>query len=132
MRAPRITVRRLMVLVAIVAGLIGGWMEAMRLTQCSRKFRLSARVHLSEEGLAIQARDRAASQLKRAISGRSFHDLGDFQIVTGASDDALAAMHELVELFSRRAEYHRSQRERYEHAARYPWLSIGPDQPYPQ
>lgn len=133
MRMPRVrfTLRRMMVAVALVGILTGAWLEASRQIRSSRRSRVRASGHRFEEALALKNHARAASILKRAISTRSFVDLGDFQIITGTPDDALASLKEAMESFSRRVEYHRAMRVKYEHATRYPWLPVAPDPPNP-
>jgi hypothetical protein len=88
----RFTVRRLMVVVAIVA-IVFGVAELMK--RRSMAFRLKAASH--QRGLVIIGSHRYYSDASPAV-----------------------------------AEYHMKLVEKYEHAARYPWLPVEADPPEPE
>ena len=133
MRSPRarLTLRRLMIAVAVFGLLLGGWAEIRRLNRQSPKYRSRARSHREEEAMALGRQRSLTWDYRRSASERSSADLGDFQVVFGASDDQLASMKRQVDEVASEVNYHRAMAEKYEAAARHPWLPLpsGPTKP---
>ena len=111
MRLPRMTTRRWMVVVAIVAFVIAG--EQMR--------RASARYRLRAESHALREADlRREAEKWRGVQPWVFGGL------RGQEARDVMLLPEFVE-------YHaRFGRGKYERAARYPWLPVEPDPPEPE
>jgi hypothetical protein len=105
MNLPRLTVRWLMLVVAVMGSLSYG----LRLWSLNRTFRLQAESHVARKA---EARVREAWAAKMAKSGY----LSARRVVAEAS----------------KAEYHDSLAIKYERAARYPWLPVLPDPPEPE
>jgi hypothetical protein len=109
MLRPRFTVRRLMVAVAIV-GLIAGVGRAI--SQRSARFRMLSEKHRAKHWDEPIVRD-----------------------VEGTGPDSGEENPALVELGRRDAAqqaFHRRMAEKYERAARYPWLLVPLDPPEPK
>jgi hypothetical protein len=105
MRLPRVTTRRLMVLVAVVAALLGAFQVLSRRRRLyeynAMKYAIVARQQsYAEDGYQLGYRGARFGPLARQI-GR------------------------------RRAEHYEALRVKYERAARYPWLPVEPDPPDP-
>ena len=133
----RFTVRRFMVAVAIVALVLGGITEAVRLRRLAVGYRLAAREHDSREqsslleaklqDLIAEGHRTYASEIReRFESRRIWNEPGARkQAMLGewASDDAA--------FYRRQAAYHAGLKRRYERAASRPWESLTPDPPPP-
>jgi hypothetical protein len=114
MRLARMTTRRWMIAVAVVAVALGAELTRRR----SREFRELARYHAGEGGFYLGH----ARLWDRARGG------GCMELHAGASaeDYALAAR------WARRCAAHESELSRkYERAAWLPWLPVEPDPPSP-
>jgi hypothetical protein len=103
---PRITVRWLMIAIAVVATLIGSVQLIRRRGQCL----LHATFHASQER-------NFQKDIDSPPSGRA------------SMSPATREEHERHD--RARVPYHRELRWKYERAARYPWLTIEPDPPEP-
>jgi hypothetical protein len=101
MRLPRITTRRLMVLVAVVAGALYG-------------------VHLK----------RLSRHYQDTADARARHALEVFPQRRTSFEVPYPSYLEYQEQFVRK-EYHDALRMKYERVARYPWLPVPPDPPEP-
>jgi hypothetical protein len=108
MRLPRLTTRRLMVLVAVAAALFWG---SIGLHRRQERFDHLASQHELELDLATPT---ALGAVFRRIQE------GDFTEADSAS--MLAALR-------RKRAYHAAMRDKYRRAARYPWLPVVPDPP---
>ena len=112
MRLPRMTTRRWMVLVSMVALSI----TAERMRRTSLRFRRLAEYHANEEAdyrkVAVQI-----PQILRAYDSRTY--LG-YAVVANAV------------LSPERAEHHAALHRKYERAARYPWLPVEANPPAPE
>jgi hypothetical protein len=104
---PRITVRRLMVAVAIVGMLLWGGMLAVR-----------SITYAFWAGGVAKKRDAYQADIL-ALEGRAAKG------PTAKEAELLAFGHRMMEYLAR-------QQARYENAARYPWLSVEPDPPMPK
>jgi FtsZ-interacting cell division protein ZipA len=102
---PRFTVRRLMVAVAIVALVLCGW-ETWR--------KRSSYLELADQQSALKDHCRLMLEHVEFLAERRFADKSE------------------VALSRRRMDYHRDLAEKYERAARYPWLPVAPDPPEPE
>jgi hypothetical protein len=97
-----------MVVVAVVAVLIGGVIEAVRLVRLSRSYSARAASHATyEQGWRAAADEYGA----------------DYRLPT--QDTRRVSLREVTD-------FHVQLRLKYEHAARYPWLPIEPDSPEPK
>lgn len=103
---PRITVRWLMITVAVVATLIG----SVQLIRRRGQFLLHATFHESQE-----------RKFQRDIDSPP----------PGRASMSLATREEHERHDQARVSYHRDLGRKYEQAARYPWLTIEPDPPEP-
>lgn len=112
MRTPRINIRSLMALVALVA--LAVWGESMWLR--SVKFTKIARKHKSREGDHCGKFHDALRYYRQ--SSTWYPHLSDAQIIEG---DNKLKMHR------RSAAYEESMRRKYQRAARYPWFHVAPD-----
>ena len=124
MTKPRCTVRRLMVVVAIVALAFGGWGAFVRyraIVTLSDGYRrqaiyYSAFASLSEgEAFEFDAVAAAKKKPPDRYPGWTWEALAN----GGARERRLG-------------NYYRTLAKKYEQAARYPWLPVDPDPPYPQ
>jgi hypothetical protein len=108
MRLPRMTTRRWMVAVAIVAVGIGTWM----LIERSRSYAALGSLHAESE--------KECRRIVEAFEGSRFDP-----VIWG---EALA----LVRRSRKLLPYHAALRRKYERASRRPWLPVEPDPPEPQ
>ena len=115
MRFPRMTMRRWIVVVVVVIGpMIGG--GVLRIRQRRDYFLALAQSHHNEEassmarGTALKSRLGSISEIRSEI-GQLYRD---------------------YERMMDRANHHAAMAHKYEHAARYPWLSVEPDPPAPE
>jgi hypothetical protein len=121
---PRFTVRRLMVAVAIVGIIGGGYLEVVRLARLSEyywgraiKFR-----RLESMGEFTSGMTPAEWQAHCEEIDRMNRVSGMFQAARGYPP----------ELARRLIAYAAAMIRKYERAARYPWLPVEPDPPWPQ
>jgi hypothetical protein len=135
----RFTVRRIMLVVAIVALLLtGGEMRAR-----SRNFNRQAVAHAAEEeqcrrvlraraGDADDDLQEEKDSLKRARStvDGAFHTLW-VDLAARARERVEQDRQQLAALREQR-DHHRRLKEKYEWAAAHPWERVGPDPPEPQ
>jgi hypothetical protein len=105
MTCPRSTVRRLIVVVAIV-GISLGFEEIMR-----RRSEYRSRSEYHSDWVYMHR-----AQL---ISGLFRMQRGWLPVVPGTNEDV-------------RLRYHREMARKYESASRYPWLRVEPDPPKPE
>jgi hypothetical protein len=151
MRLPRMTTRRWMVAVAVVALSFGGYRQVIRLRR-ERHSRLArARWHAGAEAdyrrliAAITgrpARRRRADQvptspaLTAAELDRAFRRQFALPAERSVVADMLKARAEYspsrLPLHRRRADYHAELARKYTWAASRPWLPVEPDPPVPQ
>lgn len=154
MRFPTMTTRRWMVVVATVALIAGAGIEANRLFTLSKYFRARAseaaadEQELRQQGVAL--RDSLAEWLRHSEpNGQEFKKLSSARITRGLSSDEEARL-ELVTgfLISNKSVADDSQRliaannacikhfarlrQKYDHAARRPWIAVEPDPPAPR
>ena len=106
----RFTVRRMMLAVAIMGLISGGFVLARKRAR-----------HLA------RANAEAASELR----SRDLVKVYESAITTSAAPSVAEGYRHWVEMFREEADYHGRLRRKYEHAARNPWLSVAPDQPEP-
>ena len=122
MRLPRVrlTVRQMMVAVAVVAVVTGGTVIARR----QDVYRVRAVFHAQQEHVAAN-RWRHWSQEAIRLSGPP----GDRNQPGSDQERQLAVA--MVAYSRNRAAHHARLRVKYERVARYPWLPIDPDPPSP-
>ncbi|WP_435020113.1 hypothetical protein TA3x_001654 [Tundrisphaera sp. TA3] len=127
---PRITVRRLMILVAAVAILLGARAEVARLRRMSRDYYVEAMLFGMQE------------QIAQANAGRTREAwLAEVREIERANGEGGMRMgRRNFDLFpppppaveKQSAEYYGKMRAKYERASRYPWLPLPPDPPEPR
>jgi hypothetical protein len=141
MRLPRVrfTVRAMMAATAIVAAVMGGWIEFTRLRDFSIAAEAKARGFRNRE---FAVRD----SIRRRVVPEARYREQVTAIEGGLRDDAAAARRvwvpELAESMRqelrtiaherRIADYCAAMRRKYEEAADAPWRSIDPDPPGPE
>jgi hypothetical protein len=117
-RFPRMTTRRWMVAVTVIGLMIGLMIggAVLRIRQRREYFLTLAQSHHNEEassmarGTALKSRSGSISEISSEIGqlDRDYERMMD------------------------RANHHAAMAHKYEHAARYPWLSVEPDPPAPE
>ena len=113
MRLPRMTTRRWMIAVAVVGLLMGGAIGGVRLKRRHDFFLARVRQHDQEEARFRSWEQNLASAMESLPS---------------SPRDPFLLRWERVRLH---AAYHKELKNKYEHAARYPWLPVEPDPPMP-
>ncbi|MDB5351373.1 MAG: hypothetical protein JWN86_2620 [Planctomycetota bacterium] len=109
----RVTLRKMMAAIAIVAVLLGGYMECKALRRRAEDYRRKAENHADIEGVL------------RAIAATS----GEGSPVDISPGPGIRSRRFTVrDVIEREAALHR----KYERAARYPWLSVAPDEVMPR
>jgi hypothetical protein len=141
----RFTVRRMMVVVAIVAIALGGGLWGSKMIRLSRGYALDAQMNAGFENLWLQMAAQSVAQaeeMDKSPFDEPFNKeapllvrvivkakLGDFE----ASQRTLAAKFRgFAAREARKAAHHASLRRKYERASRYPWLSVEPNPPDPE
>ncbi len=124
----RFTVRRLMVLVAVVGLSIGGWKEYQRCMRLREDHKIWADTfeHLARfaRGLGSRTQEqweadcREVERLNREPPYRYI--------------DYWSPRPEPPELARRQADYYSRMQAKYERAARFPWWPVAPDPPIPR
>src|SRR5690242_12471812 len=107
MRLPRMTTRRWMILVAIVAVVIAA--EQMRERRAAY-----LRLWYMHVALELKMND----QIREAVNTGSYY----FGPIESKA---------MIDRFTAFAAYHSSLRRKYEYAAAYPWVKVPPDPPRP-
>src|SRR5262245_44557187 len=120
MRLPRLTTRRLMVLVAVVAVAIALGVE-------SWKRRRQAELYAVESYLRGDAAKQAAilASVDKLLAAADPADLARREKCQRLVDEQRQRLQEA----RRRLEHAAALRRAYERAARYPWLPLSPDPP---
>jgi hypothetical protein len=106
----RFTLRGLMIVVAVVAGLMAAWIGLARLRLLSSGYRARAEQHAGIEGT-----------LRRIIASEGADALVDISPEPGHRSRRFTA--QAV------AKHEAALCRKYERAARYPWLPLEPDPP---
>jgi hypothetical protein len=161
MRVPRMTTRRWMIVVAVVALSLGAYVCVARLKRQRDRYLAKATWHsgMEAESLRFMAKrlGRPVREPKSETSddpvtpidpdsgllteGSNRHQLDDYQADQEVRERATAAARRriLEELWQRdlehrrkQAEYHAALARKYRDAARYPWLTVEPDPGMPQ
>jgi hypothetical protein len=115
MRLPRLTTRRLMVLVAVTAVGLAVSFEVSRLRELRRRHLRSAQFHAREQVRALQFKKNRLGPLFKMRGGRIPY--------LAESDEEFARWLEgRARYYDDSARRHDMLRKRYERAARYPWL----------
>lgn len=137
MRMPRfrLSIRWMMGLVALVALMI--WAKQMR--ERSIEYQARAAEH------AAGAESRALASSIWQADANKYQKIADYSRVRTDRPEGIdwikdaehwdeqAAIHRgYVEMTARQSAYHADLAGKYRRAARYPWLSVAPDPPYPQ
>ena len=112
MRLPRMTTRRWMVTVVMIALLMGGRVRLKRrsddfMVRSQDHSRRTSYYHLYTLGVDEHLRATVEPQKRSASEDRKAHLLGVIA-------------------------FHEAMARKYEHAARYPWLPVEPDPPEPE
>jgi hypothetical protein len=119
MRLPRMTMRRWMIVVAVVGIVLGLTIERAALDHLGVALGAVVGIVL---GVTIERRNRFRKiAAHHQAQFRKLVSQGHIVLFAGSSDDPIM----------RCLERHESMRLKYEHAARYPWLAVHPDPPPP-
>ncbi len=120
MRLPRMTTRRWMIAVAVVALLIGGSIGGYRLKRFHDLFLDRAEYH-------------AMMEVARRKSEHAHRELGlqYFGFDSASSRAVRAKALRDIEFFSRAAIHHAEMARKYGYAAQNPWLPVAADPPEP-
>jgi hypothetical protein len=138
MRLPRMTTRRWMAAVAIVAVAIGG--EMMRRRSVSYRGQAN-RYALAEAKVRTWGKNsdqRTAEHKKHLRKVQSFAESGggafraSWKSFIDSATRSVTLASEEAERFHRLAAHYAALRMKYERAARYPWLPVEPDPPKPE
>lgn len=135
MRPPRvrITVRGLMVLVALVAAFVGG----ERMLARGESYRRRSAEHAAAAKAALgHAADFASFAAAERESARDYRDRAAF---LGPEAESWAARNlegaeydeEAAAVYRKSADYHSDMQRKWEQAARLLWISVAPDPPDP-
>ncbi len=129
---PRVTltIRQMMILVAVVAMYLGVSVEWARSQQRST-FRYEASSHATREDWARRDQQRALRvlhNLERAISGMDLERMGETGVTYG---QALDERRQALPRAAANADYHAAMKRKYEEAAARGWLTVEPDPPEP-
>ena len=121
---PQFTVRWMMILVAIVDLIAGGWVEVRRLQRFSVDFaerakQLRYRAARLSPGLKLTQDEWVAERRAAAKWNREYHDTGlsMWQVGTPPPPEVCRIM----------AAHWSRLEEKYRQAARFPWLPVEPD-----
>jgi hypothetical protein len=122
-----------MVAIAVVAIAISGTLWGLKMRRLSRLFELQAQGHKQLETLCRQAEARSLKSLAE------FEDLGRRHRKLSRSIEVEGMWAEIEEnerrfagLMARRGDHYASLNQKYERAARYPWLTVAPDPARPE
>ena len=113
MPRPRLSIRRLMLIVAVVAAMLGGLIEYGRLTRVAAAYRAKAEDHAGLE------------KTLRMIIGQT----GPNSPIDISPGEGLRSRRFTAKVV---AEFQAGLARKYERAARYPWLSVEPDPAVPE
>jgi hypothetical protein len=120
MNRPRMTTRRLIVVVAIVGSVLGA--EACRRRLASASARQHAKATMCR---AIAETHKLSAEL--AMANRKLSEaFPEMANPTADMDDKMIAR------CRRLSAYYRDLEAKYDRAARYPWLPVAPDPPEPE
>jgi hypothetical protein len=139
MQLPRMTIRRWVVVVVIVAAAMSAW----RLRRLSQRYSTIAAFQRQQQGYADRARNPLPKAIDRfEVEGRRFAEAartaGNQREARFMRDEAarLAGLaetyREWVRDFTELSDYRAQLRRKYEQAATYPWLPVDPDPPEPE
>jgi hypothetical protein len=119
LRLPPMTTRRWMIAVAVVGLLLAGCIGGYRLKRLHDHF-------------LQRAQDHAMMEIANRKSERAHRELFEMRGGFGPGSETLRAksLRDIV-FFSRTASYHAAMAQKYEYAARHPWLPVAPDPPEP-
>lgn len=132
MRMPRITIRRMMIFVALTALIFTGSMATMRGGPLSGTYRQKAADHAAKlPGLNTVAE-------LHANAARACRERAESHRNSGRTEDAASSTEQAtywdrsVAALRERANYHDRMRRKWAYAVRYPWLPVEPDPPAPK
>jgi hypothetical protein len=127
MRLPHFRLRALMIAVAVLGLTLGGAIEAVRLARLSRSYRDRAAFHaaIEESYRGTAARYGDGHKVKGFRASADRHGDGDDVMYSMSADARMVPVRDIIDSQVK-------MRLKYEHAARYPWLPVGPDPPGPE
>lgn len=132
MRLPRFRIRTTMIVVAVVALFVWVGIEVPRRERLSQYYRAKATAVSKSEGM-YRSLSRALDWSKRIEDATSRHAARNGKLTeSGAEDIQAAAVARTEDFLAPKIEYFARLKQKYEHAARYPWLSVEPDPPEPK
>ena len=150
MRLPRIrfTLRSLMAAIAVVAIAISGTLWGLKMRRLSRLFGIQAQGHKQLETWCRQSEARSLKSLAefeglgrrlRELPHYNEEDLGlrlrelpHYNEVEGMWAGLEDRERRFAGLMARRGDHYARLNQKYDRAARYPWLTVAPDPPLPQ
>ena len=115
---PRLTIRRLMLVVARLAVLCGAAAWMIRMTEKSNRYDRRAARHAQEFFLIRDYVNTYPVLVEGLRKG-------------GVAPEAAPKIIGEIGPLSRRRDYHAAMKAKYERLARYPWLAVDPDPPEP-
>jgi hypothetical protein len=120
------TVRRWMIAVAVV-GIALGVVSMVRRSRCMLA---RAVIHAREEREAIDVLSRPG--VLRAAAVNMVNETHRWQPGGMRFEETQEFFGQMLASWQRRADYHGAMRRKYERAARYPWLPVEQDPPWPE
>jgi hypothetical protein len=126
----RFTVRQMMILVAAIGIVLGGWLEASRLVRISIARRRDAASYAAYEALGRKFARRSSQQRQEALEAAASsrpRDVGFSREMERVASIAGS----MAARYDRNADHWAGMKKKYERAARSPWFSVGPDPPPP-
>jgi hypothetical protein len=120
-RMPRFRIRTMMAVVLGVALLFWGGTEGRRLYRLSRYYSQRAAEDRQQEAAHLDTLHLLEADGFRAEEDGTYSEKLAQSLVIG-----------FYERCVKRIPYHARQRQKYERAARYPWLPVEPDPPMPE
>ena len=121
MPLPRMTIRRTMIVMAVIVVVIGGYVGVRIVRQRANRFRQLAQFHARRAAMfqeSIGSKERAARDCEAYGGERMLQVARDYRAE--------------VKLCVKLAQYHARLIPKYEDAAAHPWLSVAADPPEPE
>lgn len=130
---PRFRIRRMMVVVAMVAILVGAWVLRKR----SVEYKLRSDWHGAIEAKCALVADSSGAPFWRRSGSVAPQTKMRFEDVVHSKYESSLSRKPYEWIWIRipaagMAEYHRKLKTKYQYAARFPWLSVEPDPPAPE
>lgn len=114
---PRFTIRQMMIIVATLAATFGLAISVIRSSHSAAIYQQRVREHASQASLCRDLSEKADRFWTERVH---------------AKDPENWEYREAAEWVRRLCDYHELMTQKYERAARYPWLPVEPDPPMPE